>query len=247
LGRADDCDINIEHPSVSRRHARIQAGMDGYYVIDLQSANGSFINDKPVSICKLKDGDYLRFGAVIFRYLASGNLETEYHEEIFRLTIMDPLCHIHNKRYFLDYLDRELARSIRHHRPLSLVLFDIDRFKEINDRFGHVAGDYALRELADLIKKNVRREELFARYGGEEFALVWPETPREKAIRIGEQLRQLVETHSFSYDGQSFRLSISLGVITAEGEPSLTVTDLVRQADQKLYLAKQSGRNCVVG
>jgi diguanylate cyclase (GGDEF)-like protein len=247
VGRANECDICLEELSVSRQHVRIQPGMDGFYVIDLQSTNGTFINDKPVSMCKLKDGDYLRIGVVIFRYLAGGNIETEYHEEIYRLTIMDPLSDIHNKRYFLDYLDRELARSIRHHRPLSLALFDIDRFKEINDQFGHLGGDQVLRELADVVKKTVRREELFARYGGEEFALVWPETTREKAVLLSDRVRKLVESHSFSYNENSFRLSISLGVITTEGEPSLTLTDLVRQADEKLYLAKQSGRNCVVG
>jgi diguanylate cyclase (GGDEF)-like protein len=247
VGRANDCNICIEDLSISRQHVRIQAGMDGHYVIDLQSTNGTFVNDKPVSMCKLKDGDYLRVGIVIFRYLSGGNIETEYHEEIYRLTIMDPLSEIHNKRYFLDYLDRELARSIRHHRPVSLALFDIDRFKEINDQFGHLGGDQVLRELADLIKKNVRREELFARYGGEEFALVWPETSREKALLVGEQIRRLVQNHAFSYDGNSFHLSISMGVITTEGDPCLTLTDLIRQADEKLYQAKQSGRNCVVG
>jgi diguanylate cyclase (GGDEF)-like protein len=247
VGRANECDIYLEDLSVSRHHVRIQPGMDGYYVIDLQSTNGTFINDKPVSMCKLMDGDYLRIGVVIFRYLAGGNIETEYHEEIYRLTIIDPLSDIYNKRYFLDYLDRELARAIRHRRPLSVALFDIDRFKEINDQFGHLGGDQVLRELADLVRKTVRREELFARYGGEEFVLVWPETTREKALHIGEQIRELVANHSFSYAGKSFQLSISLGVSTTEGESSLILTDLIRQADEKLYLAKQSGRNCVVG
>ena len=247
LGRAQECDICLEDLSISRHHVRIQPGMDGYYVIDLQSTNGTFINDKPVSMCKLKDGDYLRIGVVIFRYLAGGNIETEYHEEIYRLTIIDPLSDIYNKRYFLDYLDRELSRSVRHHRPLSLALFDIDRFKEINDQFGHLGGDHVLRELADLVKQNVRREELFARYGGEEFALVWPETTQEQAVQIGEKIRNLVAKHRFSYDGKSFPLSISLGIITTDGDPSLTLTEFIRQADEKLYLAKQSGRNCVVG
>jgi two-component system, cell cycle response regulator len=247
VGRATECEICLEDLSVSRHHLRIQPGIDGYYVIDLQSTNGTFINDKPVSMCKLMDGDYLRVGIIIFRYLAGGNIETEYHEEIYRLTIIDPLADIYNKRYFLDYLDRELARSIRHRRPLSLALFDIDRFKEVNDRFGHLGGDHVLRELAEVVKKTVRREELFARYGGEEFALVWPETTRDKAVYISEQIRDLVAKHSFSYAGKSFPLSISLGVVTIEGGSNVSLTDLIRQADEKLYLAKQSGRNRVVG
>src|SRR5919109_4094992 len=148
LGRDNDCDICLSDLSVSRHHARIQPGMDGYYVVDLQSTNGTFVNDKPASMCKLKDGDYLRFGNWIFRYLMGGNVEAEYHEEIYRLTIIDALTDIHNKRYFLEFLDRELARSSRYERPLSLVMVDIDRFKAINEELGHLGGDFTLRELA---------------------------------------------------------------------------------------------------
>jgi len=220
--------------------------MDGYYVVDLQSTNGTFVNDKPASMCKLRDGDYLRFGNWIFRYLTGGNVEADYHEEIYRLTIIDALTGIHNKRYLLDFLDRELARSARHRRPLSLGMLDLDHFKTINDQMGHLAGDYALRELAVIVKEAIRREELFARYGGEEFAVVWPETSREGAVHIGERLRDLVEKHPFSFEGRSFQVSISMGVATTEGEPSLSPTDLIRRADEKMYAAKQAGRNRVV-
>jgi two-component system cell cycle response regulator len=247
LGRDNDCDICLSDLSVSRHHARIQPGMDGYYVVDLQSTNGTFVNDKPASMCKLKDGDYLRFGNWIFRYLTGGNVEADYHEEIYRLTIIDALTGIHNKRYLLDFLDRELARSARHRRPLSIGMLDIDHFKAINDQMGHLAGDYALRELARLINEAIRREELFTRYGGEEFALVWPEIGREGAILIGERLRDLVEKHFFGFEDRSFTVTISMGIATTEGEPTLTPTDLIRRADEKLYAAKQMGRNRVVG
>src|SRR2546421_13129235 len=115
---------------------------------------------------KLKDGDYLRVGNWIFRYLTGGNVEAEYHEEIYRLAIIDALTGIHNKRYLSEFLDREVARSIRHGRPLAVVLFDIDHFKTINDTMGHLGGDFLLRELVARLKGKVRREDLFARYGG---------------------------------------------------------------------------------
>src|SRR5207245_1914294 len=118
----------------------------------------------------------VRFGNLIFRYLASSNVEAQYHEEIYRLTIMDALTGIHNQRYLLDFLERELARSLRYSRPLGLIMFDLDRFKTINDELGHLAGDFTLRELVPCIQNSIRREELFARYGGEEFAVVLPET-----------------------------------------------------------------------
>jgi two-component system, cell cycle response regulator len=126
LGRGNDCDIRINDHSVSRRHARIQPGADGYYAVDLQSTNGTFVNDVPASICKLNDGDYLRVGNCIYRFLDGGNVETEYHEEIYRLTIIDALTETHNKRYLLEFLDRELSRSARYSRPLALIMFDLD-------------------------------------------------------------------------------------------------------------------------
>ena len=246
LGRDHDCDLAITDQSVSRHHARIQPGIDGYYVVDLQSTNGTFVNDKPASMYKLKDGDYLRVGNWIFRYLTGGNVEAEYHEEIYRLTIIDALTGIHNKRYLVEFLDRELARSARHHRPLSLVMLDIDRFKLINDDLGHLAGDFTLRELVTQVKDAIRKEELFARYGGEEFVVVSPETNREGAMQMAERLRHLVEAHDFHYEDRHYKITISLGLVATEGEEALTPNDLIKQADEKLYQAKHDGRNRVV-
>jgi len=246
LGRGNDCDIRINDHSVSRRHARIQPGADGYYAVDLQSTNGTFVNDVPASICKLKDGDYLRVGNCIYRFLAGGNVEAEYHEEIYRLTIIDALTDIHNKRYLLEFLDRELSRSARYRRPLALVMFDLDRFKNINDELGHLGGDFTLRELASIVKSSVRKEELFARYGGEEFIVVLPETDGEGGICVADRIRNLVEKHPFQYEGKAYTVTVSVGLSTTSGDETLTPHELIRQADEKLYQAKSLGRNRVV-
>lgn len=245
IGRGNDCEIRINDHSVSRRHARIQPGTDGYYAVDLQSTNGTFVNDVPASMYKLKDGDYLRVGNCIYRFLTGGNVETEYHEEIYRLTIIDALTEIHNKRYFLEFLDRELARSARYGRPLSLLMIDIDRFKDLNEDLGHLGGDFTLRELAARIKANIRREELFARYGGEEFAVVLPETNSEGGVILSERLVKLVGEQPFKYENRTFTVTISIGVATTQGEADITPSDLIRRADEKLYQAKNEGRNRV--
>jgi diguanylate cyclase (GGDEF)-like protein len=245
IGRGCDADIRINDNSVSRRHARIQPGGEGYYAIDLQSTNGTFVNDTPASMYKLTDGDYLRVGNCIYRFLAGGNVEADYHEEIYRLTIIDALTEVHNKRYLLEFLDRELARSERYRRPLALLLFDIDHFKAVNDQMGHLGGDVTLRELATRVKTGIRKEELFARYGGEEFVVVLPETTREGAIQVAERIRGLVEARRFTYDGREYALTISIGVATTDGEESLTPAELLRQADDRLYQAKRDGRNRV--
>jgi diguanylate cyclase (GGDEF)-like protein len=247
LGRGSDCEIRINDHSVSRRHARIQPGADGYYAVDLQSTNGTYVNDIPASMCKLKDGDYLRVGNCIYRFLIGGNVEAEYHEEIYRLTILDALTDTHNKRYFMEFLDRELARSSRYDRPLSLVMMDIDRFKNINEELGHLGGDFTLRELAARIKGNIRKEELFARYGGEEFAVVLPETSREGAVHLAERLLTVVGATPFQYEDKTFQVTISAGVTTTAGELNITPVDLIRRADEMLYQAKNAGRNRVAG
>jgi diguanylate cyclase (GGDEF)-like protein len=247
IGRGTDCNIRINDHSVSRRHARIQPCQDGYYAVDLQSTNGTFVNDVPAAMYKLKDGDYLRVGNCIYRFLAGGNVESEYHEEIYRLTIIDALADIHNKRYFLEFLDRELSRCARYGRPLALVMIDIDRFRTINEELGHLGGDSTLRELAARLKKNIRKEELFARYGGEEFAVVLPETGREGAMVLSERLRQAVAGEPFEHEKKPFSVTISLGVATTTGQDVPSPCELIRQADEKLYQAKHEGRNRVVG
>jgi two-component system cell cycle response regulator len=247
VGRGDNCDVRIPDQSVSRAHARVECAQDGYEVTDLQSTNGTFVNDTPVMARRLSDGDYVRVGNCIYRFLAGGNVEADYHEEIYRLTIMDALTETHNKRSLFQFLDHELARSERHQRPLALVMIDIDHFKALNDRLGHLAGDATLRELAACVRAYVRKTDLFARYGGEEFALVLPETTYDGALTCAEQMRQLVETHPFRFEEENYQVTISLGVAATTGDATLTPAGFISLADANLYAAKREGRNRVVG
>jgi len=246
LGRGEDCDIRITDHSVSRKHARIDFDPEGVKVTDLGSTNGTFVNDRLMQgVASLQDGDYLRIGNCIYRFLAGGNIEAEYHEEIYRLTIIDALTQTHNQRSLLEFLDRELVRSNRHGRPLAVVMFDIDFFKNVNDQFGHLAGDFALRELSNLIRGTVRREDLFARYGGEEFAIVLVETGLPEARDVAERIRGLVGKHVFRFEESQFRLTVSIGVCATAGDEGLTTKDMIRRADEKLYAAKNAGRDQV--
>jgi diguanylate cyclase (GGDEF)-like protein len=246
MGRDLKCDICIDDPSVSRHHARFQPDGDGFCVIDLQSTNGTSVNKVPISQHKLKDGDDLRVGNCIYRFLASGNVEAQYHEEIHKLTIIDVLTHIPNRRYFVQFLERELLRANRYQRPLALVLFDIDNFKAINDRFGHLGGDFTLREMAVCIQGTIRKEGLFARYGGEEFGVVLPEADLAIGMNVAERIRTRIEKFVFQYEGARYTITISLGVAAVTGRTSIAPNELISQADARLYQAKRSGRNCVV-
>jgi two-component system, cell cycle response regulator len=248
LGRGTDCDIQVDRDSVSRRHAKVFL-RDGttWVVQDLGSTNGSYVNDESIQQAPLRDGDFLKIGAAIFKFLTGANVEMSYHEEIYRMTIVDGLTGVHNKRYFLEFLDREMARCARYGRPLALVMFDIDHFKNINDQHGHLTGDYVLKEMAKRLSTRIRRDELLARYGGEEFAAVLPETGRVGALEFGEQLRAIVAREPFEFEGDKLPVTISVGVAVAEGQQSLDLQSFVKLADENLYRAKRGGRNQVIG
>ena len=251
LGRGGDCDIQVDRDSVSRRHAKIfcdggELNSEAWKVLDLGSTNGSYVNDQPIQEAKLSDGDFLKIGAAIFKFLTGDNVEMSYHEEIYRMTIVDGLTGVHNKRYFVEFLERELARCERHGRPLALVMFDIDHFKQINDQYGHLTGDHVLKEMAKRLTARIRRDELLARYGGEEFAAVLPETDRAGALEFGEQIRQRVAREPFVFEGDEIKVTISVGIAVMEGQP-IELGAFVKIADENLYKAKRGGRNMVVG
>ena len=161
---------------------------------------------------------------------------------------LDGLTEIYNHRYFQEFLDREISRSLRLESDLSLVLTDIDNFKKFNDFYGHQAGDYVLKEVARLCRDIIREYDLIARYGGEEFVFVFPETGEADALTVAEKIRKAIEQHPFSYDGDDYRVTSSFGVasfsVAGQGKP-LKKTELIERADKALYAAKKKGRNRV--
>ena len=250
IGRGEGCEIVLELDNVSRRHCSILHRRDGDFVKDLGSTNGTYLNNKEVrGETALRTGDLVKVGSSIFKFLLGGELgsiEAQYHEEIYRLTIIDGLTQIYNKRYLLEFLDREMARCHRHERALSVLLFDLDHFKNINDTYGHLAGDHVLRDMAGTLKPRIRREECFARYGGEEFALVLPESNLETATFVAEKLRAIIAEHEFFFENKRIPVTFSGGVAEMGGGHDNPLVFL-KAADEKLYEAKRGGRNRVCG
>jgi len=246
IGRGMENDVVLNSDSVSRRHARIELRGGGYRVVDMASTNGTYVNDELVDEVVLRDGDQLKVGRTIFKFIVSGNMEAQYHEEIYRLMTVDGLTEMHNKRYFNEAIEREASRSARYGRAFSLVLFDIDHFKKINDTYGHLAGDSVLRQLGALVRNRVRRDDIPCRTGGEEFSIIVPEVSLAGGLNLAEKLRGAIEAAVFKFEGTQIPVTVSMGV--AEWTTELTdPQDLVKQADERLYEAKRSGRNRICG
>jgi diguanylate cyclase (GGDEF)-like protein len=246
IGRGAENHIVLEGDSVSRRHAHIEQRGNVWWAVDDGSTNGTYVNDEQISReMGLANGDRIKVGPTIFKYLSGQDVEAQYHEEIYRMTIIDGLTGAHVKRYLLEALEKEIIRARRHARDLSFMMFDIDHFKKINDYHGHLAGDFVLKELARIVQARIRRDEVFARYGGEEFAIILPETNLEGARALSEGLREKVEQSRFVFQGEQIHVTISIGVAVLQ-EQDRTSMDLIKNADTKLYEAKRGGRNRVV-
>jgi diguanylate cyclase (GGDEF)-like protein len=246
IGRSGRCDLPIDQESVSRHHARISFDGRDYWIQDLGSTNGTFVGDTSVQKQRLADGEQIRIGRSILKFMTGENVEVQYHEEIYRLMTVDGLTQIYNRRYFNEALEREMNRSQRYQRNLSLIMLDIDFFKRVNDTFGHLAGDHLLRHMASIVKPRLRRDDIFARTGGEEFAVLLPEIALDGARITAEKIRRIVETSQLVYEQQTMRCTVSLGVAGLCADYA-TPEDFYKAADAFLYQAKQAGRNRVAG
>jgi diguanylate cyclase (GGDEF)-like protein len=245
IGRDEECSLPLADTTVSRRHCRIERADGGTLMTDLESTNGCFVNGLRMTSALLHDGDQVRVGRTIFKHLSGDNIERTYHEEIERLISTDSLTGAFNRATFDKRLAEAVSQAARHGRPLSLLMLDIDHFKHVNDRMGHLFGDRVLAQLGSVLTASKRTSDVFCRYGGEEFAMILPETGLEEAVEVADRFRLAVARAQFEYDGRSHPVSVSIGVAQYEALSMLTPGLLVQAADEKLYLAKRNGRNRV--
>ena len=192
--------------------------------------------------------EYSEDEANIFDYLAnqiSIALDNAMmHQRIQELSITDALTGLYNRRYLNSRLEEEWAMAVRHGNSLSILLFDVDNFKSINDTYGHDKGDEVLKGVASIMKENVRKEDLASRYGGEEFVVVLVDTDTEDAKKFGERMRKRVKARV--YDWMERNVTISVGVATYPRSHAKSYEELIQLADQAMYLAKVSGKDRVV-
>jgi diguanylate cyclase (GGDEF)-like protein len=246
IGRSGAVGISLpEVMSISRKHARLRYLGSAVTIEDLGSTNGTYVNGQPIhGRTVLRSGDRFQTAAVHFKFLHEQDVENAYHLAIYELVARDGLTEIFNKRKFDEELQREFARAVRHHRPLSLIIFDLDEFKNINDSYGHLCGDFILKQVASLARDLVRPEQMLARVGGDEFVILAPETEAEGAETLASKLRERVLGYEHYYGDLKISVSCSFGVAELTREMAVP-QDLYQAADDALLLSKRSGRNRV--
>ncbi len=252
VGRGDDVDILIDDTAISRHHAKLHVGAAKTVVVeDLGSKNGTFFNGQRVDRVELHDGDRFQMGSnIILKLTYQDNIEEEFQRQLYESATRDGLTGLFNKKFLLERLSAEFAYCTRHKVTLSLCMFDIDHFKQINDRWGHLAGDAVLTQLSRLVSKTSRTEDIICRYGGEEFAVLLRQIDESNAIAYAERIRRRIAQAEFAFtdkDGsrQAISLTISIGVATLGTRRFATMDDFIALADKHLYLAKRAGRNRV--
>jgi diguanylate cyclase (GGDEF)-like protein len=248
IGRARECAIRIDDAGISRLHARIVQADGGFWLEDLDSRNGTFVAGSKVKRHRLAEGDRLGIGpAVELRFAFTDAVEEDMLRRLYESSVLDALTGAFNRKHFAERLAGELAYARRHDAQLTLLMFDLDHFKRINDTLGHLAGDHVLRSVSALVKRTLRTEDIFARYGGEEFAILARGIDIERAYLMGERIRTMVSGAKIYFDGKHVPVTISLGAASlACCGQAATGEALIGKADERMYAAKRAGRNRTV-
>lgn len=246
VGRKTDLAIVVVDEGISRRHTKIVCNTDNTCILtDLGSTNGTFIGaekvDRPIL---LQEGDCIHIGAEsVLRFGYKDAREAEMQERLYNAATCDPLTGAFNRRYLNQSLSTEWPYARRWRQPCAVVMFDLDHFKNVNDTYGHLAGDKVLITVSATVASCIRSEDIFARIGGEEFVVLARNTALKHALILAERLRYAIEKAVCTFEGQPIPVTASFGVSISSDVD--TVKALMAQADEALYEAKRAGRNRV--
>lgn len=245
IGRdPEQCEVWAEDPHISRVHAVIKNENDCTTLTDLDSTNGVFVNGKKIKEQVLKSGDRILIGTrLYFKFSMEFADYQKVQNQKYREANCDSLTKLYNKRFFVDILSREFSYSRRNKTPLSLLMLDIDFFKKINDSYGHLAGDFVLSNVGDILRKELRHENIACRYGGEEFSIILRNTGPMAAENVAERIRSKIEGLDLNYNSHHIRITVSIGIGTYDHLNFETYEELIKFTDELLYESKLNGRN----
>jgi diguanylate cyclase (GGDEF)-like protein len=250
VGRDERNDIAINDEKVSKLHCEISIiksshGVEQIFVKDSHSTNGTYVNGEAVEQIAINPGDKIQVGDTVLNLSCNDELEKEYHAKLFNYAVRDSHTGLYNKRFIVNELENISRIAKRSGRVFSIIIIDIDNFKQINDLFGHLSGDEYLKSMASLFNQSLREQDIAGRIGGEEFLIILPETTIEGAFQLAVRIRKNVEKYVLRYGNNEIRTTISAGVCQYENTIK-DVAELLEIADQALYETKRSGKNRVM-
>lgn len=245
LGRGADAEIRVPENTVSRRHARVRWDGAGYLIEDLGSS-GTWVNGWRVTSWRpLPSGARIQLGAKVrLRFDLHDADEQRVLTELYDAAVRDALTGAYTRRYLYERLHAELSYAARHGAPVALLMIDLDRFKDVNDHFGHQAGDVVLRMVVAQLRQMLRPEDVLVRYGGEELCVLLRGLDATSALVLAERLRSEVEALRIPANGEQLHVTVSIGVAATDPQrDKLSPSALLERADRALYRAKHEGRN----
>ncbi len=244
LGRSEDVHVPINDARVSRHHFQITMEGGEAVLEDLGSTNGTYVNGHKVKKHILQTGDKIEISSsTIIKFALGDEGERMFHDEFYNMANLDAVTGIYNKQFFQKRFDEEFAFAKRNPKGMSLLMMDIDFFKKVNDTYGHMAGDFVLNHVAQIVQKTIRDEDVLARYGGEEFVVILREIGEEGAFPLAERIRKNVCAEAVAFEGNNIPVSISIGIATLEDKNMESPAALMAMADERLYSSKENGRN----
>ena len=248
IGRSSQADITIKDDHISRIHCIIEWMGDTIRIDDQGSTNGIYVDSKAVNQAILSNGVPIQLGHSIMKIEHKTEAEIQAEESLLYKASFDSLTGIFNRHHFERLASMEIAYASRHKLPVGMIMIDIDDFKQVNDQYGHLAGDSILSQFSNIVIENKRTEDLFARYGGEEF-IIMPRGEVNKDLMYiqCERIRKAIDAYIFCFDGTNVRITASLGFHLIKVEivdTEKVLQNLIRKADEALYLAKKQGKNC---
>lgn len=248
MGRDPDNHIPIDIASFSRKHCSVRMENNKVYIKDLNSTNKTFVNGKAISRVELKDGDRISFGDIfVCKYSLLDKLDLEINSMLFKKATEDVLTGVHNRTYFQESFKVEFMFHKRVEMPLSLIFYDFDNFKKINDTYGHVCGDMVLKEISSAVKVHIREIDFLARYGGEEFIILLKNTTYSSAMKIARKLQKTIAETPIMFQTVEVNTTASFGVVTLLDNNFKTPEEMLVRVDAMAFRAKKLGKNEVVG
>lgn len=248
IGRGNNADLQVTSRSASRRHAKIRIDPRGGAVVeDLGSTNGTYLNGKLIRRYRLKDGDRLQLGPrTVLKFSYQDEIERDFYQTLIESEIKDTFTGIYTKRYVFNQIVTTCAHAERHETRLSLLVFEIDRFWHINEMYDRAAGNFVIKTLARIVRRELRADDVFARYGADRFIVLARDLGDEGTVTLARRIRRAVKARRIMFDGMALPVTISLGIGTMSDQVRDAAT-LIKQAETYLRMAKYAGGGCIAG